>query len=88
VTSGVSREFPSLVTRTVVSAKLSAQATPAGSGALPDNVNYALKSSFLPGFLEFAPEVSAKLKEPGTAEGKFKDVVKDAEQAAVLVLVY
>jgi len=39
-------------------------------------------------FLESVPEVSAKLKEPRTAERKFEDVVKDAEQAAVLVLVY
>jgi hypothetical protein len=41
----------------------------------------------LPG-LESVPEVSAKLKEPNTKERKFEDVVKDAEQAAVLVLVY
>jgi hypothetical protein len=37
---------------------------------------------------EKPPAVSAKLKEPRTAERKFEDVVKDAEQAAVLVLVY
>jgi hypothetical protein len=34
------------------------------------------------------PEVAAKLKEPHTPDRKFEDVVKDAEQAAVLVLVY
>jgi len=34
------------------------------------------------------PEVSAKLKEPATAGREFEEVVKDAEQAAVLVLVY
>jgi hypothetical protein len=39
-------------------------------------------------FLESVPAVSAKLKEPWTAERKFEEVVKDAEQAAVLVLVY
>ena len=32
--------------------------------------------------------VSAKFKEARTAQRKFEDVVKDAEQAAVLVLVY
>ena len=58
------------------------------SGALPENVNYAVKSSYLLSFLESVPEVSAKLKEPRTVERKFEDVVKDAEQAAVLVLVY
>ena len=56
--------------------------------ALPENVNYAVKNSFLLGFLESVPEVAAKLKEPRTAERKFEEVVKDAEQAAVLVLVY
>ena len=57
-------------------------------GALPENVNYAIKSSYLLSFLESVPEVSAKLKEPETKERKFEDVVKSAEQAAVLVLVY
>jgi hypothetical protein len=47
-----------------------------------------VKSSFLLSFLESAPEVSAKLKEPGTKESKFEDVVKSAKNAAVLVLVY
>ncbi len=58
------------------------------SGALPENVNYAVKSRFLLSFLETVPEVSAKLKEPNTEEQKFEDVVKAAEHAAVLVLVY
>ena len=72
----------------VVSAKLSARAALASSGALPENVNYAVKSSYLLSFLESVPEVAAKLKEPETKERKFADVVKSAEQAAVLVLVY
>ena len=49
----------------VVSAKLSARAALAASGALPENVNYAVKSSFLLSFLESVPEVSAKLKGAG-----------------------
>jgi len=72
----------------VVSAKLSAKAALAASGSLPENVNYAVKSSYLLSFLESVPEVSAKLKEPETKERKFEDVVKSAEQSAVLVLVY
>ena len=72
----------------VVSAKLSARAALSTSGALPENVNYAVKSSFLLGFLESVPEVSAKLNEPNTKDRKFEDVVRSAEQAAVLVLVY
>ena len=51
-------------------------------------MNYAVKSSFLLGFLESVPEVAAKLKENNIRDRKFEDVVKDAEQAAVLVLVY
>ena len=38
--------------------------------------------------LESVPAVSAKLKEPITADRKFEDVVKSAQDAAVLVLVY
>ncbi len=59
------------------------------SGALPENVNYAVKNSFLLSFLELLAECHhAKLKEPNTKERKFDDVVKSAEQAAVLVVVY
>jgi hypothetical protein len=72
----------------VVSAKLSARAALASSGSLPENVNYAVKSSYLLSFLESVPEVAAKLKEANTKEKKFEDVVKEAEQSAVLVLVY
>ena len=72
----------------VVSAKLSAAAALAASGALPENVNYAVKSSYLLSFLESVPEVSARLKDANGKEMKFEDVVKAAEQAAVLVLVY
>ena len=39
-------------------------------------------------FLASVPDVSAKLKAPNTQEQKFEDVVKSAQQAAVLVLVY
>jgi hypothetical protein len=38
--------------------------------------------------LESVPELSLKLKEPNTKEWKFEDMVKDAEQAMVLVLVH
>ena len=72
----------------IVSAKLDLAAAVATSGALPENVNYAVKSSFLLSFLESVPEVSAKLREPNTGDQKFEDVVKSAQQAAVLVLVY
>jgi S1-C subfamily serine protease len=72
----------------IVSAKLDASAALAASGALPENVNYAVKSSFLLSFLESVPAVSAKLKAPNTKDEKFEKVVKSAQDAAVLVLVY
>ncbi len=72
----------------MVTAKLSAKTALVTSGTLPENVNYAIKSSFLLGSLESVPEVSAKLNEPNTKERRFEDVVTSAEEAAVLVLVY
>ena len=72
----------------IVSAKLNASAALAASGALPENVNYAVKSSFLLSFLESVPDVANKLKAPVTVDRKFEDVVKSAQDAAVLVLVY
>ena len=72
----------------IVSAKLDAAAALAASGALPENVNYAVKSSLLLSFLESVPDVDAKLKVPNTKDEKFEDVVKSAQDAAVLVLVY
>jgi S1-C subfamily serine protease len=74
----------------VVSAKLNASAALAASGSLPENVNCAVKSPDVSGlsFLESMPAVSAKLKAPVTADRKFEDVVKPAQDAAVLVLVY
>jgi hypothetical protein len=72
----------------IVSAKLSARAALDATGALPENVNYAVKSSLLLSFLESVPDVANKLKEPVTVDRKFEDVVKAAQDAAVLVLVY
>jgi hypothetical protein len=60
----------------------------ATSGVPQSGMNYAVKSSLLLSFLESVPAVSAKLKAPVTADRKFEDVVKSAQNAAVLVLVY
>ncbi len=72
----------------IVSAKLDESAALAASGALPENVNYAVKSSLLMSFLESMPEVSAKLIAPNKVDEKFEDVVKSAQAATVVVLVY
>ena len=58
---------------------------------MPENVIYAVKSGFLLSFLASVPEVSVKLKESKSSQPatpKFEDVVKKAEQAVVLALVY
>ena len=69
---------------------MDAVAALAASGALPENVNYAVKSPDTSGlsFLESVPAVSARRKAAVTADRKFEDVVKSAQDAAVLVLVY
>ena len=72
----------------IVSAKLSHKAALVISGALPENVNYAVKSSFLLGFLESVPELTPKLREPNTADVKFADLVEQTKQASALVTVY
>ncbi len=72
----------------VIMAELSQKAALATTGTLAENVNYAVKSSYLLSFLESVPEFAAKLKEPNTVDRKFENVIKDAEQSAVLLLVY
>jgi S1-C subfamily serine protease len=59
------------------------------TGALSENVNYALKSSFVGAFLDSVPELGSKLKEPSPVKGRnFDEVAKEAQEATVLVLVY
>ena len=73
----------------VVEARLADIATLKSAGSLPQNVNYALKSSVLSVLLESLPEVSSKLKEPyPPKDRKFEDVVRETESATALVLVY
>ena len=73
----------------IVAAKLADMATLETTGSLPQNVNYAVKSSVLNVLLESLPEISAKLIEPHPAKDRqFDDVEKETENAAALVLVY
>jgi S1-C subfamily serine protease len=73
----------------VVQAKLSALAALKTSGALPENVNYAVKSAYVLPLLESAPEVAGKLPEAPVGKRRpWDEVVKDAEEAVALVLVY
>ena len=73
----------------IVEAQLADINTLKTTGSLPQNVNYAMKSTVLNLLLESLPEVSAKLTEPNPIKDrKFEDVEKEAESAVALVLVY
>ncbi len=59
------------------------------TGLLPQNVNYALKSSFVSAFLEIMPSLLERLPKPPTEKGReFKDVARQVQQATALVLGY
>jgi S1-C subfamily serine protease len=73
----------------IVTARLSDRVALAVSGALPQNVNYALKSSYVLLLLESIPELAGKLKAPQSPkERKLDEVVKEAQEAVAQVLVY
>lgn len=73
----------------IVEARLADVSTLETTGALPQNVNYAMKSTVLDVLLESLPEISAKLPEPNPIKDrKFEDVEKEAESAVALVLIY
>src|SRR5262249_52600196 len=70
----------------IITARLSELAALKSSGALPQNVNYALKSSYALALLESLPNLNGKLKKPSfTKDRQFPEVVRDAEKATVLV---
>lgn len=71
----------------VVSHKLSERAALDTSGSLAENVSSAVSSGLLLSFLESVPDVAARLKEPGTEARVFQEVVRDAEQATVMIFV-
>ncbi|MDB6112698.1 MAG: hypothetical protein JWR69_4448 [Pedosphaera sp.] len=73
----------------VVSAKFDARFALATTGQVPENVNYAVKSSLLNTLLESLPEVASKLKEAHVEQGRpFDDVVGEARAATAIVLIY
>jgi S1-C subfamily serine protease len=72
----------------LVVAKLDEIATAKETGSLPQNVNYALKSSFVLSFLESLPELNGKLVEPKKAGLSRTQVVEKASKAVVMILCY
>ena len=72
----------------VVVARLNAAKFLKETGRIPQNVNYAVKSSFANSFLESLPKVINKLKDPNprTNPRKRSDVIKEVQAATVLIL--
>ena len=57
------------------------------TGALPQNVNYAVKSSHVRELLDAVPEAARKLRPRGGAR-KFEEIVKHIEESVGIVLSY
>jgi S1-C subfamily serine protease len=72
----------------IVVAKLDEIATAKTTGSLPQNVNYALKSSFVLSFLEALPELSGKLSPVGTPNLPQTQTVEKAAKSVAMVLCY
>ncbi len=69
----------------IVAARLDDIAAYESSGALPQNVNYAVKGSLVRAFLDRVPELRRKLKAPRSAKNP-EGASASAEGAAVLVI--
>jgi S1-C subfamily serine protease len=72
----------------VVTAQLSQKAALESSGTLAQSVNYAVKSSYLLGFLESVPETSEGMPDAKTHEQEFEAMVDDVKKATVLIIGY
>jgi uncharacterized protein len=72
----------------VVAARLSTQTTLKMTGSLPENVNYAIKSSYLLALLESLDLPSGTLAPDSNSKVTADDARARAQQAAVLVIVY
>jgi S1-C subfamily serine protease len=72
----------------VVCAKISDLAAIESSGAIPQNINYAVKSSYLLALVESVPDVSRGLVAARGRAGDFQAAVQAAEAATVMVLVF
>lgn len=58
------------------------------TGSLPQNVNYAVKSSFAIAFLETVPEVAAQLIQPTAGSGPGSEkIIRSTQDATALILV-
>lgn len=71
----------------IISHKINQLAALASSGSTAEAVNYAVKSSFLLGFLESVPALEPKLAKGASTKKDFNEIVNNAEKAAVLILI-
>ncbi len=72
----------------IVTAMLDEFVTAQHTGSLPQNVNYAIKSSFLLSFLEAIPEVSNDLAENKDSNLARTEIIEKASKAIVLVMCF
>ena len=74
----------------VVSSRLNDTAVLLAAGALPQNVNYAVKKAYVMALIEAHPEVSATVGTPRVFRlgGAFERAVERVQKAAVQILVY
>ena len=73
----------------VIVARLSDAYVIQNTGSVPQNVNYAVKKSYLMAFLNTHPEVAEKVKEEESKEAdSFSDAVEKLRQSTALVVIY
>ena len=72
----------------VVVARLGDIETLIETGALPQNVNYAIKSSYVLTLLETMPQIYRNLKSPSQKEAIQADLVEQTQKSVCLVLCY
>jgi S1-C subfamily serine protease len=72
----------------VVSMKIDEAALLLAKGTIAQNVNYALKKSYVLAFLDNHPDVATEIQNSATPKSTFEYAVEKMQKAAVMVLVY
>lgn len=72
----------------ITNAQLSALRMIAISGAIPQNVNYAVKISYAKLLLDSLPDIATKLPQPRIEKVEIEKIVEQAQKATALVLVW
>ena len=72
----------------IVVARLNDSIAFRATGSLPQNVNYAIKSSYALALLETLPNLTGKLRSPNQTPRPFADLVKDVQDSIAFVMVY